>query len=58
MDMLDNEDVPIKARVNIRYEFTKKKQKPIKKPVLKNKPAKKNLPLKPIEPVPETKNRC
>ena len=55
MDMLDNEDVPIKARVNIRYEFTKKKQKPIKKPVLKNKPAKKNLTLKPIEPVPETK---
>ena len=61
MDMLDNEDVPIKARVNIRYEFTKKKPEsikkpePIKKPVLKKKPTKKNLTLKPIEPVPETK---
>ena len=53
MDMLDNEDVPIKARVNIRYEFTKKKPEPIKKPDAIKKPENKNKPEKKKQPVPQ-----
>ena len=73
MDMLDYEDVPIKARVNIRFDYPQKKsvsneekklqrtiqsteqKKPklVQKPVLKMEPAKKELSLKPIQPLPK-----
>ena len=73
MDMLDHEDVPIKARVNIRFDYPQKKsvsneekklqrtiqsteqKKPklVQKPVLKMEPAKKELSLKPIQPLPK-----
>ena len=55
MDMLDDEDVPIKARVNIHYEFSKKKPEPIKKPILRNKPAKKNKTTE-VKPEDQTSN--
>ena len=73
MEMLDYEDVPIKARVNIRFDYPQKKsvsneekklqriiqsteqKKPklVQKPVLKMEPAKKELSLKPIQPLPK-----
>ena len=78
MDMLDYEDVPIKARVNIRFDYPQKKsvsneekklqrtiqsteqKKPklVQKPVLKMEPAKKELSLKPIQPVSYTHLRA
>ena len=53
MEMLDYEDVPIKARVNIRFDYPQKKSKSIQKPVLKLESGSKALSLQPIQPLPE-----
>ena len=53
MDMLDYEDVPIKARVNIRFDYPQKKSKSIQKPVLKLESGSKALSLQPIQPLPK-----
>ena len=53
MEMLDYEDVPIKARVNIRFDYPQKKSKSIQKPVLKLESGSKALNLQPIQPLPK-----
>ena len=53
MEMLDYEDVPIKARVNIRFDYPQKKSKSIQKPVLKLESESKALSLQPIQPLQE-----
>ena len=53
MEMLDYEDVPIKASVNIRFDYPQKKSKSIQKPVLKLESGSKALSLQPIQPLPE-----
>ena len=53
MEMLDYEDVPIKARVNIRFDYPQKKSKSIQKPVLKLESGSKALSLQPIQPLQE-----
>ena len=53
MEMLDYEDVPIKARVNIRFDYPQKKSKLIQKPVLKLESGSKALSLQPIQPLPK-----
>ena len=53
MEMLDYEDVPIKARVNIRFDYPQKKSKSIQKPVMKLESGSKALSLQPIQPLPE-----
>ena len=51
MEMLDYEDVPIKARVNILFDYPQKKSKSIQKPVLKHESGSKVLSLQPIQPL-------
>ena len=53
MEMLDYEDVPIKARVNIRFDYPQKKSKLIQKPVLKLESGSNALSLQPIQPLPK-----
>ena len=53
MEMLDYEDVPIKARVNIRFDYPQKKSKSIQKPVLKLESGSKALSLQPIQLLPK-----
>ena len=53
MEMLDYEDVPIKARVNIRFDYSQKKSKSIQKPVLKHESGNNALSLQPIQPLQE-----
>ena len=53
MEMLDYEDVPIKASVNIRFDYLQKKSKSIQKPVLKLESGSKALSLQPIQQLQE-----